>query len=171
MTVHAINKDEAQLLRNEIEMLMGERAQLLQVVGAAAVFVANLDTSKLPDDMATIDAAAIEKLIVPTPRRNKVESRLVAESLKFRLGTSCWSDWMLTPPRCSNCAAETTLTAAGTSCRFCSRFCAVTMISPESKAASAVASSCAAAGMANASAQTPVSAVMRNARKQDVAAV
>lgn len=57
MTVHAINKDEAQLLRNEIEMLMGERAQLLQVVGAAAVFVANLDTSKLPDDMATIDAA------------------------------------------------------------------------------------------------------------------
>ncbi len=57
MTVHAINKDEAQLLRNEIELLMGERAQLLQVVGAAAVFVANLDTSKLPDDMATIDAA------------------------------------------------------------------------------------------------------------------
>jgi len=57
MTVHAINKDEAQLLRDEIELLMGERAQLLQVVGAAAVFVANLDTSKLPDDMATIDAA------------------------------------------------------------------------------------------------------------------
>lgn len=57
MTVHAINKDEAQLLRNEIEMLMNERGQLLQVVGAAAVFVANLDTSKLPDDMATIDAA------------------------------------------------------------------------------------------------------------------
>lgn len=57
MTVHAINKDEAQLLRNEIELLMGERGQLLQVVGAAAVFVANLDTSKLPDDMATIDAA------------------------------------------------------------------------------------------------------------------
>ena len=57
MTVHAINKNEAQLLRNEIELLMGERAQLLQVVGAAAVFVANLDTSKLPDDMATIDAA------------------------------------------------------------------------------------------------------------------
>ena len=57
MTVHAINKDEAQLLRNEIEWLMNERAQLLQVVGAAAVFVANLDTSKLPDDMATIDAA------------------------------------------------------------------------------------------------------------------
>ncbi|MEQ1590846.1 MAG: hypothetical protein ABL892_00505 [Thiobacillaceae bacterium] len=57
MTVHAINKNEAQLLRNEIEMLITERGQLLQVVGAAAVFVANLDTSKLPDDMSTIDAA------------------------------------------------------------------------------------------------------------------
>jgi len=57
MTVHAINKDEVQLLRNEVEMLMNERRQLLQVSGAAAVFVANLDTSQLPDDMGTIDAA------------------------------------------------------------------------------------------------------------------
>ena len=57
MTVHAINKNEIQLLRNEVEMLMNERRQLLQVSGAAAVFVANLDTSKLPDDMGTIDAA------------------------------------------------------------------------------------------------------------------
>ena len=57
MTVHAINKDEVKLLRDEIEMLMNERRQLLQVSGAAAVFVANLDTSQLPDDMGTIDAA------------------------------------------------------------------------------------------------------------------
>jgi hypothetical protein len=57
MTVHAINKDEVQLLRNEVEMLMNERRQLLQVSGAAAVFVANLDTSQLPDDLGTIDAA------------------------------------------------------------------------------------------------------------------
>jgi hypothetical protein len=57
MTVHAINKNEAQMLRTEIELLMTERGQLLQVVGAAALFVSNLDTSKLPDDMGTIEAA------------------------------------------------------------------------------------------------------------------
>jgi len=59
MTVHSIKKDEAQLLREEIEILMQERRQLLQVSGAAAVFVANLDTDSLPDDVGTIDAAEL----------------------------------------------------------------------------------------------------------------
>ncbi len=59
MTVHTIKKDEAQLLREEVEILMRERRQLLQVSGAAAVFVANLDTDTLPDDMGTIDAAEL----------------------------------------------------------------------------------------------------------------
>ncbi len=44
MTLHAMKEDEVRLLRGEIEMLMSERRQLLQVTGAAAVFVANLDT-------------------------------------------------------------------------------------------------------------------------------
>jgi len=57
MTVHAIKEDDVGLLRNEIEMLMNERRQLLQVTGAAAVFVANLDTDSLPDEADTIDAA------------------------------------------------------------------------------------------------------------------
>ncbi|MHB1214677.1 MAG: hypothetical protein ACYCY9_06775 [Thiobacillus sp.] len=57
MTVHAMKEDEVRLLRGEIEMLMNERLQLLQVTGAAAVFVANLDTDTLPDDAETIDAA------------------------------------------------------------------------------------------------------------------
>ena len=57
MTVHAIKEGDVGLLRNEIEMLMNERRQLLQVTGAAAVFVANLDTDSLPDDADTIDAA------------------------------------------------------------------------------------------------------------------
>lgn len=57
MTLHAIKEDEIRLLREEIEMLMSERRQLLQVTGAAAVFVANLDTESLPDDTDTIDAA------------------------------------------------------------------------------------------------------------------
>jgi len=57
MTVHAMKEDEVRLLRDEIELLMNERRQLLQVTGAAAVFVANLDTDSLPDEADTIDAA------------------------------------------------------------------------------------------------------------------
>jgi len=57
MSPHALKEDEIRLLRDEIEMLMNERRQLLQVTGAAAVFVANLDTDSLPDETDTIDAA------------------------------------------------------------------------------------------------------------------
>ncbi|HSJ81187.1 MAG TPA: hypothetical protein VK910_08195 [Thiobacillus sp.] len=57
MPLRAMKEDEIRLLRGEIEMLMNERSQLLQVTGAAAVFVANLDTDTLPDDTDTIDAA------------------------------------------------------------------------------------------------------------------
>ena len=57
MTVHTLEEDEVRLLRREIELLMGERQRLLQVVGAAAVLVANLDSDTLPEDEDTIDAA------------------------------------------------------------------------------------------------------------------
>ena len=57
MTLQAIREDEVRLLREEIELLMNERSQLLQVAGAAAVFVANLDTDSLPEEAVTIDAA------------------------------------------------------------------------------------------------------------------
>lgn len=57
MTLHAMKEEEVRLLREEIELLMNERRQLLQVTGAAAVFVANLDTDSLPDELDTIDAA------------------------------------------------------------------------------------------------------------------
>lgn len=57
MTVHALNDQEIALLRNELEMLMQERQKLLQVSGAAAVLVANLDIASLPEDQETIDAA------------------------------------------------------------------------------------------------------------------
>lgn len=59
MTVHALNNQEVRLLREEIEMLMAERQKLLQVTGAAAVLVANLDSETLPDDQETIDAAEL----------------------------------------------------------------------------------------------------------------
>jgi hypothetical protein len=42
-----MNKQEVELLSREIEMLMNERARMLQVVGAAAVLVANADATKL----------------------------------------------------------------------------------------------------------------------------
>jgi hypothetical protein len=59
MTLQAMKEDEARLLREEIEMLMAERRQLLQVTGAAAVLVANLDVDSLPDELGTIDAAEL----------------------------------------------------------------------------------------------------------------
>ena len=43
------------MLRNELEILMRERDGLLRVSGAAAVFVAELDSEKLP--AVTLEAA------------------------------------------------------------------------------------------------------------------
>lgn len=57
MTTQQISSQEIGLLREEIEMLMAERSALLQVVGAAAVLVANLDPADLPSDQDVIDAA------------------------------------------------------------------------------------------------------------------
>lgn len=50
-----MNKQEVELLSQEIEMLMHERARLLKVVGAAAVLVANTDASSLSGTV--VDAA------------------------------------------------------------------------------------------------------------------
>jgi hypothetical protein len=52
-----MNKQETEMLRQEIEMLMAERARLLKVVGAAAVLVANTDVGKLPS--AAVNAAEV----------------------------------------------------------------------------------------------------------------
>ncbi|HEX5337032.1 MAG TPA: hypothetical protein VFW53_01205 [Gallionella sp.] len=43
-----MNKQEVELLSQEIEMLMNERAKLLKVVGAAAVLVANTEPESFP---------------------------------------------------------------------------------------------------------------------------
>lgn len=50
-----MNKQEIELLSQEIELLMNERAHLLKVVGAAAVLVANSEVRNLPK--AVIDSA------------------------------------------------------------------------------------------------------------------
>ena len=40
--------EEITLLRQELEMLMGERQSLLQIAGAAAGLIATLDSKRLP---------------------------------------------------------------------------------------------------------------------------
>lgn len=52
-----MNKQEAQMLSEEIEILMTERVRLLKVVGAAAVLVANADASKLQPN--AVEAAEV----------------------------------------------------------------------------------------------------------------
>ena len=39
---------EVAMLRSEVELMMSERKSLLRTAGAAAVFVANMDSSSLP---------------------------------------------------------------------------------------------------------------------------
>ena len=59
------------MLRAEIEMLMAERQALLRATGAAAVFVANLDSESLPEGtyaVADILAHALNDLTEDTLR-------------------------------------------------------------------------------------------------------
>jgi len=46
---------EIALLRDELEMLMGERQSLLRVVGASAALIASLDSKRLP--VGAVEAA------------------------------------------------------------------------------------------------------------------
>ena len=50
-----MNKQEVELLSQEVEILLAERARLLKVVGAAAVLVANADAKLLQKN--AVDAA------------------------------------------------------------------------------------------------------------------
>ncbi len=52
-----MNKQEVELLSQEIEILMAERVRLLKVVGAAAVLVANADAALLQPN--AVDAAEL----------------------------------------------------------------------------------------------------------------
>jgi hypothetical protein len=61
-----MNKQEVELLSNEIEMLMGERARLLNVVGAAAMLVATADANELPTETAEA-AELLSRLVNDLP--------------------------------------------------------------------------------------------------------
>lgn len=47
---HVMKDQEVSMLREEMEMLMRERESLLQVAGAAAMFVADMDSAALPEN-------------------------------------------------------------------------------------------------------------------------
>ncbi len=49
--------EEVTLLRQELEMLMGERELLLRVVGGAAVLIASLESKRLP--VGAVEAADV----------------------------------------------------------------------------------------------------------------
>lgn len=66
---HQLNQQEVAMLREEVEMLMQERASLLKVVGAAAVFVANTDGRDLPDEAAEA-AELLSKLVNDLPEES-----------------------------------------------------------------------------------------------------
>ncbi|HUF21971.1 MAG TPA: hypothetical protein VMP00_14620 [Burkholderiales bacterium] len=64
---------EISMLRAEIEMLMNERQGLLRASGAAAVFVAQLDSSSLPEETfaaADVLAQALNTLSDETLRES-----------------------------------------------------------------------------------------------------
>jgi hypothetical protein len=55
-------EQEVMLLREELEMLMGERQLLLQVVGASAGLIACLDSKRLP--LGAVEAADLVATMV-----------------------------------------------------------------------------------------------------------
>jgi hypothetical protein len=64
-------EQELEMLRSEIELLMAERESLLRSTGAAAIFVAKLDSHTLPEstyEAADILAATINGLPEETLR-------------------------------------------------------------------------------------------------------
>jgi len=68
-----LNKQETAMLREEMEMLMGERAGLLKVVGAAAVLVANTDGRHMPTEAAEA-AELLSKLVNDLPEETLLEA-------------------------------------------------------------------------------------------------
>ena len=68
-----LNKQEIAMLREELEMLMTERAGLLKVVGASAALVANTDGRHLPAEAAEA-AELLSKLVNDLPEDTLLEA-------------------------------------------------------------------------------------------------
>jgi hypothetical protein len=77
-----LQEQEYSMLREEMELLMNERQSLLDTTGAAAVFIANLDSTLLPVSAyqaARILSSSLNNLPEETLRDalEKVKSELV----------------------------------------------------------------------------------------------
>ena len=81
-------EQENAMLRTEIEMLMAERERLLRTTGAAAMFVAKLDSHVLPE--ATYAAADI--LAVSLNALSEETLRDAVELVRQQLGESLEDD-------------------------------------------------------------------------------
>lgn len=80
-----LKEQEVSMLRGEMEILMNERQCLLDTTGAAAVFVANLDSTLLPDSAcqaAKILSSSLNNLPEETLRDalEKVKSEFVVRA-------------------------------------------------------------------------------------------
>lgn len=76
-----MNKQETELLRQEIELLMNERVRLLKVVGAAAVLVANTEAGKLPK--GAMDAAEMLSEMLNTLSEETLKDALDSVHAEF----------------------------------------------------------------------------------------
>lgn len=80
-----LKEQEIFMLREEVEILMNERQCLLNTTGAAAVFVANLDSTLLPDsacEAAKMLSSSLNKLPEETLRDalEKVKAEFVVRA-------------------------------------------------------------------------------------------
>jgi hypothetical protein len=71
-----MNKQDVELLSEEIEMLMQERAMLLKVVGAAARLISHADVHSLPDGV--VDAAEKLSMALNALREDTLKDALEA---------------------------------------------------------------------------------------------
>jgi hypothetical protein len=67
---------EIALLRDELEMLMGERQALLRVAGASAVMIASLDSKRLP--VGAIESADLVATTINDLSEETLQDALVA---------------------------------------------------------------------------------------------
>jgi len=67
-------ENEVRMLRDELELLMGERQQLLQIVGAVASLIASLDSNRLP-------VGAIESADMVATKLNQLSEETLQDAL------------------------------------------------------------------------------------------
>lgn len=85
MPTTILKEQEVFMLREEMEILMNERQSLLNATGAAAVFIAKLDSDLLPESVrqaAQVLSSSINKLPEETLRDalEKVRSEFIARA-------------------------------------------------------------------------------------------